>query len=206
MHPLMQAFRQQQLAERAELALASLVADRPAPPGVTRRAVLASGGLVVAIGWLPQAAQAGVGQGPEGGAARAAFAPNQFVSIGTDNLVTIVDKHHEMGQGNTTGLATLLADEPPVARPVVLPWPISWCLSTSSTPTGRWCAPSTPAPTSSATPTSRSACRARAARRRSPTPTCSTAPPGRRRARCWCRPRRRPGACRPRRSARATAC
>jgi isoquinoline 1-oxidoreductase beta subunit len=111
MHPLMQAFRQQQLAERAELALASLVADRPAPPGVTRRAVLASGGLVVAIGWLPQAAQAGVGQGPEGGAARAAFAPNQFVSIGTDNLVTIVDKHHEMGQGNTTGLATLLADE-----------------------------------------------------------------------------------------------
>ena len=36
---------------------------------------------------------------------------NQFVSVGTDNIVTIVNKHHEMGQGNTTGLATLAADE-----------------------------------------------------------------------------------------------
>ena len=115
MHPLMQAFREQQLAELEEQALASLVATRAAPAGVTRRTVLASGaagGLVVAVGgWLPQAAQAGVGQGPEGTAAKAAFAPNQFVSVGTDNIVTIVDKHHEMGQGNTTGLATLVADE-----------------------------------------------------------------------------------------------
>ena len=37
--------------------------------------------------------------------------PNQFVSVGTDNIVRIVCKHHEMGQGNTTGLATLAADE-----------------------------------------------------------------------------------------------
>lgn len=116
MHPLMQAFREQQLAEREEAALASLVATRaPAPAGVTRRSVLASGaagGLVVAIGgWLPQDARAGAGQGKEGAAAKAAFAPNQFVSVGTDNIVTIVDKHHEMGQGNTTGLATLVADE-----------------------------------------------------------------------------------------------
>jgi len=119
MHPLMQAFRAQQTAEREEQALASLAApDSAAPAGVTRRGVLAAGaagGLVVAVGgWLPQAAQAagpGPGQGAEGGAARAAFAPNQFVSVGTDNLVTIVNKHHEMGEGNTTGLATLVADE-----------------------------------------------------------------------------------------------
>ena len=118
MHPLMQTFREQQLAERQAQALASLVAEHTAPAapaGVTRRGVLASGaagGLVVAIvGWLPQSAHAAAGQGPAGGAAKAAFEPNQFVSVGTDNIVTIVDKHHEMGQGNTTGLATLAADE-----------------------------------------------------------------------------------------------
>ena len=118
MHPLMQTFREQELAERQAQALASLVAEHTAPAapaGVTRRGVLASGaagGLVVAIGgWLPQSAHAAAGQGPAGGAAKAAFEPNQFVSVGTDNIVTIVDKHHEMGQGNTTGLATLAADE-----------------------------------------------------------------------------------------------
>ena len=115
MHPLMQTFREQQLAEREEVARDSLVAGHPAPAGVTRRSVLLSGlggGLVVAVGgWLPQSAQAAAAQGAEGDAARAAFAPNQFVSVGTDNLVTIVNKHHEMGQGNTTGLATLVADE-----------------------------------------------------------------------------------------------
>ena len=117
MHPLMQAFREQQLDQREEQALASLVGARApaAPVGVTRRTVLATsaaGGLVVAIGgWLPLPAQAAAGQGPEGGAAKAALSPNQFVSVGTDNLVTIVCKHHEMGEGNTTGLATLVADE-----------------------------------------------------------------------------------------------
>ena len=124
MHPLMQAFHEQQLAEREEQALASLVVERAAPStpghasapaGVTRRSVLtagAAGGLVVAIGgWTPQAADAAAGQGAQGGAAKAAFEPNQFISVGTDNIVTIVDKHHEMGQGNTTGLATLAADE-----------------------------------------------------------------------------------------------
>jgi len=116
MHPLMQTFRDQQQAEREEQALASLVLEREAPPapaGVTRRGVLtagAAGGLIVAIGWAPQPARA-AGQGPEGGAATAAFEPNQFVSVGTDNIVTIVNKHHEMGQGNTTGLASLAADE-----------------------------------------------------------------------------------------------
>src|SRR5205807_9563761 len=39
------------------------------------------------------------------------LAPNAFVRVGTDNLVTVICKHHEMGQGNTTGLASLVADE-----------------------------------------------------------------------------------------------
>ncbi len=45
------------------------------------------------------------------GAATGPLAPNAFVRVGSDNLVTIICKHHEMGQGNTTGLASLVADE-----------------------------------------------------------------------------------------------
>jgi isoquinoline 1-oxidoreductase beta subunit len=44
-------------------------------------------------------------------AATTDFAPNAFLRIGSDNVVTIVAKHLEMGQGSHTGLATLLADE-----------------------------------------------------------------------------------------------
>ncbi|MFL6699073.1 MAG: molybdopterin cofactor-binding domain-containing protein [Vitreoscilla sp.] len=112
MHPMMQAFRDAQRDGSEDLALAAPVREpAPARTGVTRRDVLAAGGLVIAVGgWLPRAASAAA-QGREGSAAKAAFEPNQFVSIGSDNLVTIVNKHHEMGQGNTTGLATLVADE-----------------------------------------------------------------------------------------------
>lgn len=37
--------------------------------------------------------------------------PNAYVRIGTDNKVTVVVKHLEMGQGTYTGLATLVAEE-----------------------------------------------------------------------------------------------
>ncbi len=46
-----------------------------------------------------------------GAAPGAPFAPNAFVRIGTDNSITIIAKHIEMGQGSYTGLATVLADE-----------------------------------------------------------------------------------------------
>jgi isoquinoline 1-oxidoreductase subunit beta len=39
------------------------------------------------------------------------FAPNAFVRIGTDNVVTVIAKNLEMGQGIYTGLATLVAEE-----------------------------------------------------------------------------------------------
>jgi isoquinoline 1-oxidoreductase subunit beta len=39
------------------------------------------------------------------------FAPNAFVRIGSDNLVTVIAKHLEMGQGSYTGIATVLSDE-----------------------------------------------------------------------------------------------
>ncbi len=44
-------------------------------------------------------------------AANGAFKPNAFVSITPDNIVTVMVKHLEMGQGPMTGIATLVADE-----------------------------------------------------------------------------------------------
>ncbi|MCT7656120.1 molybdopterin-dependent oxidoreductase [Oceanimonas sp. NS1] len=41
----------------------------------------------------------------------ALFEPNAFVRIGTDNKVTVMIKHVEMGQGTYTGLTTLVAEE-----------------------------------------------------------------------------------------------
>ena len=47
----------------------------------------------------------------QGGPAQGVFDPNVFLKIGADNSVTIISKHFEMGQGVTTGLATLVAEE-----------------------------------------------------------------------------------------------
>ncbi|TVR08670.1 MAG: xanthine dehydrogenase family protein molybdopterin-binding subunit [Salinarimonadaceae bacterium] len=38
-------------------------------------------------------------------------APNAFVRIGADDVVTVIVKHLDMGQGISTGLATIVADE-----------------------------------------------------------------------------------------------
>ncbi|MDJ0893516.1 MAG: xanthine dehydrogenase family protein molybdopterin-binding subunit [Alphaproteobacteria bacterium] len=40
-----------------------------------------------------------------------AMTVNPFVVIGADDTVTVIAKHFEMGQGTTTGLATLVAEE-----------------------------------------------------------------------------------------------
>ena len=45
------------------------------------------------------------------GAERPAFAPNAFVRVAPDNIVTIISKHCDAGQGIHTGLATILAEE-----------------------------------------------------------------------------------------------
>jgi len=37
--------------------------------------------------------------------------PNAFIKIAPDNTVTVMIKHLDMGQGNTTGLTTIVADE-----------------------------------------------------------------------------------------------
>ncbi|WP_295884959.1 xanthine dehydrogenase family protein molybdopterin-binding subunit [uncultured Thiohalocapsa sp.] len=77
----------------------------------------AAAGLTLGV-WLPargQMAGAGrvAGPGMAGGEPAAAgdFAPNAFVRIGTDDSVTVVCKHLEMGQGTFTGLPTLVAEE-----------------------------------------------------------------------------------------------
>ena len=80
---------------------------------LSRRTVLASGsalGLLLAVGSFAPGAARAASPGREG-AATGPLAPNAFVRIGTDNLVTVICKHHEMGQGNTTGLASLVAEE-----------------------------------------------------------------------------------------------
>src|SRR5947207_1238095 len=87
------------------------IEDTAAPP-VSRRMFLQSAGaagLAIGFGWSSTGADAAM-PGAEG-AATGPLAPNAFVRVGADNLVTVVCKHHEMGQGNTTGLASLVADE-----------------------------------------------------------------------------------------------
>ena len=54
---------------------------------------------------------AGPGKAGAGLAATVNFEPNAFLRIGSDNSVTVISKHLEMGQGAYTGLATILAEE-----------------------------------------------------------------------------------------------
>jgi isoquinoline 1-oxidoreductase beta subunit len=65
--------------------------------------VAASGGLLIGF-CFP-----GIGEASE--ATAAAFAPNAFARIGTDELVTVIVNHSEMGQGVFTSLPMILADE-----------------------------------------------------------------------------------------------
>lgn len=79
----------------------------------SRRAILAgAGGLVIGV-VLPMKtkAQSGAEAVLGGQGAAMQYAPNAFVRISPDNLVTVLIKHIEFGQGPFTGLATLVADE-----------------------------------------------------------------------------------------------
>jgi len=66
--------------------------------------IKACAGLTLAL-YLPAAGT------PVQAGETAAFAPNAFVRIGTDDSVTVIIKHLEMGQGTYTGLSTLVAEE-----------------------------------------------------------------------------------------------
>ena len=86
--------------------------DSTAGLSVTRRAFLqksaqVGGGLTLAL-MIPGCAEDQT-EAPQSEALL--FEANAFVSIGTDNKVTVIIKHVEMGQGAYTGLATLVAEE-----------------------------------------------------------------------------------------------
>ncbi len=68
-----------------------------------RRFLKAGSGLALAI-YLPLSATAKMKK-------ERSFAPNAFVRIGEDDMVTVIVKHLEMGQGTYTGLPTLVAEE-----------------------------------------------------------------------------------------------
>ena len=61
--------------------------------------------LGVHVPFAPRARAAAGSAGP------LIFDPNVFLRIGADDTVTVMSKHFEMGQGITTGLATLVAEE-----------------------------------------------------------------------------------------------
>ncbi|MFD0936473.1 molybdopterin cofactor-binding domain-containing protein, partial [Methylobacterium trifolii] len=86
---------------------------RQPDPRATRRAFLggtaaATGAIVIGLRLdLKNPARAAAGPDLSGGRAQ----PNAFVRIASDDTITVIIKHLDMGQGNTTGLATILADE-----------------------------------------------------------------------------------------------
>lgn len=74
---------------------------------VTRRKVIGGAALFVISTWLPfMKAQAQESSIPQGN-----FDPNVFLQIAPNSEITVLIKNFEMGQGITTGLATLVAEE-----------------------------------------------------------------------------------------------
>lgn len=85
-------------------------ASRPEPGALSRRGFLATasgaaGSMLIAC-HVPFGRQA-LAQA----STPMVIDPNVFVRIAADNTVTLISKHFEMGQGVTTGMATLIADE-----------------------------------------------------------------------------------------------
>ena len=83
----------------------------PAAVPSTRRAFLKAAGSATAVALTIGFEWAGPARRAMAAPAAAAFAPNAFVRIGSDNSVTVIAKHLEMGQGSYTGIATVLSDE-----------------------------------------------------------------------------------------------
>ena len=73
--------------------------------------VAASGGLLIGFRFPGISALASAKSSSEQPASANAFMPNAFVRIGTDERVTVIVNHSEMGQGVYTSLPMLLADE-----------------------------------------------------------------------------------------------
>ncbi len=73
---------------------------------------MAASGAALVIGFNPKGVlSSGIAQAAEKMGSAASSALNPFVKISADGIVTVVLKHFEMGQGTTTGLTTLVAEE-----------------------------------------------------------------------------------------------
>ena len=85
------------------------------PEDTTRRAFLKSAGALglsaLTIGFNLTAPMRRAHALAAPNAAPPPFAPNAFLRIGTDDSITVISKHLEMGQGAYTGLATIVAEE-----------------------------------------------------------------------------------------------
>src|SRR5580704_816283 len=73
--------------------------------------VAASGGLLIGFRFSGISALASAKSSSEQPASPNNFMPNAFVRIGTDERITVIVNHSEMGQGVYTSLPMLLADE-----------------------------------------------------------------------------------------------
>jgi len=73
--------------------------------------VAASGGLLIGVQFPGISALASAPSFSEPPASAKSFMPNAFVRIGTDERVTVIVNHSEMGQGVYTSLPMLLAEE-----------------------------------------------------------------------------------------------
>src|SRR3989454_12023533 len=81
------------------------MSDMSSHTRITRREFVQTGtGLVIGF-YLPR--RLGAALRP----AEAAFAPNAWIRVGTDGIVTLTVDKSEMGQGSQTGLAMILAEE-----------------------------------------------------------------------------------------------
>ena len=85
---------------------AARAAPRPSRRAFLGMSAAAAGGLVIGLRVAPGTALA---QGADAATGGEVF--NPFVRISPDGLVTVLNKHLDMGQGNATGLATLVAEE-----------------------------------------------------------------------------------------------
>jgi isoquinoline 1-oxidoreductase subunit beta len=89
------------------------MSSQPIRPMPTRRDFLKTAGaasaaaLTIGFEWAAGGRRA-IAAVPTPGAP---FAPNAFLRIGSDNRVTVIAKHLEMGQGSYTGIATIVAEE-----------------------------------------------------------------------------------------------
>ena len=77
---------------------------------VSRRTFL-QGATGLTLSFFLPATAAPAAAGKAASSAAQSFEPNAFLRISTDNTVTVISKHLEMGQGTYTGLATIIAEE-----------------------------------------------------------------------------------------------